>query len=644
MCGIVGLFDTNGLKEIDRGLLTRMNDSLRHRGPDGDGLFVDGGIGLGHRRLSIIDLAGGAQPLFNEDETVVVVFNGEIYNFQELSDELIAAGHRFSTRSDTEVIVHAWEEWGQACVDRFRGMFAFALWDRRQETLFLARDRLGIKPLYYGLLPNGTLIFGSELKSLLLHPDFERKLDPTAVEEYFAYGYVPDPKTIYAGAQKLAPGHLMKWRRGDSQPRPHRYWDVSFEPSDHRTEDELCEDLVDQMREAVKLRMIADVPLGAFLSGGVDSSAVVAMMAGEDSKPVNSCSISFADPKFDESRHAQTVATRYKTDHNVDQVDPDAFDLVDRLANMYDEPFADSSAMPTYRVCELARKRVKVALSGDGGDEIFAGYRRYRWHDYEERVRGVLPNAIRKPLFGFLGAAYPKLDWAPKPLRAKSTLQAVGRDTVGGFFHSVSVLYDGVRQPIYSDAFRRDLQGYHAREVLDKVMADAPADDHISRVQYADLKTYLAGDILTKVDRASMAHSLEVRVPLLDHKFVEWSARIPSSLKLRGREGKYIFKKALEPYLGNDILYRSKMGFSVPLGAWFKGPLKDRVANALCGDTLADTGMFDVDQLKTIVSEHQSGVREHSAVMWALLMFESFLRQVHNADGVPDDISSMARA
>ena len=636
MCGIVGLFDTVGRSDLDRALLTRMNDTHTHRGPDGYGEFVDAGIGLGHRRLSIIDLSGGAQPLFNEDETVVVVFNGEIYNFQGLSDELIAAGHTFKTRSDTEVIVHAWEEWGADCVDRFRGMFAFAIWDRRQETLFLARDRLGIKPLYYAVLPNQTLIFGSELKSLLVHPALERKLDPAAVEEYFAYGYVPDPKTIYSAVKKLAPGHTLKWRWGEGMPRPHQYWDVSFEASDHRDEGELCEDLIEQLREAVRLRMIADVPLGAFLSGGVDSSAVVAMMAGESNDPVNTCSISFADPKFDESRYAQLVADRYKTDHFVDQVDPDAFDLVDRLANMYDEPFADSSAMPTYRVCGLARKRVTVALSGDGGDEIFAGYRRYRWHNYEERVRQFLSDAIRQPLFGFLGAAYPKMDWAPKPLRAKSTFQAIGRDTIGGFFHSVSVLYDGVRRPLYSDSFNRELQGYHAREVLEGVMRSAPADDHTSRVQYADLKTYLPGDILTKVDRASMAHSLEVRVPVLDHKFVEWSARVPVSLKLNGREGKYIFKKALEPHLGNDILYRSKMGFSVPLGTWFKGPLRDRVRTALCGDVLADTGMFDMTQIRTIVDQHQSGAREHSAVMWALLMFESFLRRVHNEE-IPAD-------
>lgn len=630
MCGIVGLFHTNGRREIDRGLLTRMNDSQFHRGPDGDGEFFDPGIGLGHRRLAIIDLSGGAQPLFNEDQSVVVVYNGEIYNFQELMDELIAAGHVFRTRCDTEVIVHAWEEWGEDCVDRFRGMFVFAIWDRTRQTLFLARDRLGIKPLYYSLLADGTLIFGSELKSLLVHPGLPREMDPTAIEEYFAYGYVPDPKTIYQSVFKLAPGHTLKWRRGDAPPQPRQYWDIRFDVSDHRSEEDICEDLIEQLREAVELRMISEVPLGAFLSGGVDSSAVVAMMAGASERPVNTCSISFADPKYNEAGFANSVAERYGTDHFVEQVDPDAYDLIDRLASMYDEPFADSSAMPTYRVCELARKRVTVALSGDGGDEVFAGYRRYRWHNYEEQVRRFLPDPIRRPLFGFLGSVYPKMDWGPKPLRAKSTLQSIGRDTVGGFFHSVSVLYDGIRQPLYSDAFKRDLQGYHAREVLDNVMAKAPSDDHISRVQYADMKTYLAGDILTKVDRASMAHSLEVRVPILDHKFVEWSARLPSALKLSGREGKHIFKKSLEPHLQSDILYRDKMGFSVPLGEWFRGPLKDRVRSALSGPVLEETGIFDMDRLGAIVDQHQSGVREHSAAMWALLMFESFVREVHS--------------
>jgi len=635
MCGIVGIFDSRGRRPVDDGLLRRMNDSQRHRGPDGEGLFVDPGIGLGHRRLSIIDLAGGAQPLFNEDDSVVVVYNGEIYNFQELFEELAACGHRFRTHCDTEAIVHAWEEWGEACVERFRGMFAFALWDRKRETLFLARDRLGIKPLYYAPLADGTVLFGSELKSLLLHPALPRDIDPCAVEEYLAYGYVPDPRTIYRGVRKLEPAHLLVWRRGEAEARPRAYWDIAFEDGAAVGENDVCEELIDRLRDAVSCRMIAEVPLGAFLSGGVDSSAVVAMMAGLSDGPVNTCSISFGDPAYDETTHAAAMARRYRTNHSVERVDPDAFDLLDRLATLYDEPYADSSAMPTYRVCEMARRHVTVALSGDGGDEVFAGYRRHRWHAYEESVRRRVPQAIRGPLFGLAGRLYPKMDWGPRILRAKSTLQAVARDSVGGYFHTVSVIYDEIRGRLYSDAFRRELQGYSAREVLERHMLAAPTEDPLTRIQYADIKTYLPGDILTKVDRASMAHSLEVRVPLLDHPFVEWTAKIPSRLKLRGREGKYIFKKALEPHVPADVMYRPKMGFAVPLAAWFRGPLGPQVRAALTGPTLAGTGMFDTRYLARLVDEHQSGVREHSAILWSLLMFDSFLRQVHADTPVP---------
>jgi len=629
MCGIAGIFDSRGHRPIDRALLARMNDAQRHRGPDGDGTFVAPGIGLAHRRLAIIDLEGGVQPLYNEDDSVVVVYNGEIYNFQELFRTLAARGHTFRTHCDTEAIVHAWEEWGEACVERFRGMFAFAIWDRKTETLFLARDRLGIKPLYYAERGDGTVLFGSELKTLLQDERLPRAIDPLAVEDYFAYGYVPDPKTIYRGVHKLAPGHTLLWRRGVACAGPRRYWDVTFDATDSGSEQAVAETLVERLREAVRIRLIAEVPLGAFLSGGVDSSAVVAQMAGLSADPVNTCSIAFGEADYDESRYAARIAERYKTAHHVGRLDPDDFDLVDRLAGLYDEPFADSSAMPTYRVCALARERVTVALSGDGGDEVFAGYRRYRWHAYEERTRRMVPQGLRGPLFGAAGRLYPKLDWAPRPLRAKATLQALARDTVGGYFHSVSVLYDDVRLRLYSDAFARELQGYHAAEVVGAHMRAAQTDDPVSRVQYADLKTYLPGDILTKVDRASMAHSLEVRVPLLDHPFVEWSARLPSSLKLRGREGKYIFKKALRPQLPDDLLYRPKMGFAVPLARWFRGPLADRVRAALTGPTLADTGWFDTGYLRTLVDEHQSGRREHSAVLWSLLMFDSFLRQVH---------------
>ncbi len=634
MCGFVGIFDRGQGREIDRALLARMNDSQAHRGPDEDGLYLARGIGLGHRRLSIIDLASGQQPLFNEDRSVVVVYNGEIYNFADLTAELVAAGHRFRTHCDTEVIVHAWEEWGAACVERFRGMFAFALWEANTETLFLARDRLGIKPLYWAELADGTVLFGSELKSLLVHPAFPREIDPCAVEDYFAYGYVPDPKSIYRAARKLAPGHTLTIsRRASAAAAPVRYWDVSFRDGDHDGpgEGEAVEALRAELAEAVRIRLIAEVPLGAFLSGGVDSSAVVALMAGLSADPVNTCTISFDDHRFDESRYAQMIADRYRTAHHVGHVDPDDFGLVDRLATFYDEPFADSSAMPTYRVCGLARERVTVALSGDGGDELFAGYRRYRWHNYEQMVRSRLPGPLVGPLFGFLGRAYPKLDWAPQPLRAKSTFESIALGAIGGYFHSVAVVVDGMRRRLYSPAFERELQGYHAQEVLAEHMRAAPTDNHLSRAQYADLKTYLPGDILTKVDRASMAHSLEVRVPILDHRFVELSARLSPKLKLRGGNGKYVLKKAMEPLVPDEVLYRAKMGFSVPIGKWFRGPLAATVRERLSGAALAETGMFDMGRVSRLVDEHRSGRHDHATVLWSLLMFESFLRQVHGS-------------
>src|SRR5688572_30409188 len=353
MCGIVGVMDVRGARAVPRALVARMNETQLHRGPDAGGLHFEPGIGLGHRRLSIIDLSTGQQPLFNEDGSVAVVFNGEIYNYQELIPELSAAGHVFRTRSDTEVIVHAWEEWGEACVSRFRGMFAFALWDRKRETLFLARDRLGDKPLYYALLKD-TFIFGSELKALTAHPDFSRELDPFAIEEYFALGYVPEPRTIYKAARKLPPAHTLVIRRGAPVPEPREYWDVRFTLDNPISSGDAQAELVERLRESVRLRMISDVPLGAFLSGGVDSSAVVATMAGLSAEPVNTCSIGFTDAAFDETRYAQKVAERYGTRHFVNTVDTNDFGLVDVLARTYDEPYADSSAIPTYRVCQLA--------------------------------------------------------------------------------------------------------------------------------------------------------------------------------------------------------------------------------------------------------------------------------------------------
>ena len=628
MCGITGLFDTRGERSIDRGVLARMNDSQHHRGPDEGSLHVEPGVGFGHRRLSIIDIATGQQPLFNEDRSVVIVFNGEIYNYQSLIPELQTLGHVFHTKSDTEVIVHAWEAWGVRCVDRLRGMFAFALWDRNQQTLFMARDRMGVKPMYFAALDDGWLLFGSELKSVLAHGSLPRDLDPLAVEEYFALGYVAEPRTVFKLARKLEPGHTLTWRRGEKAPVIREFWDVRFTGGSPIELDAACDELRARLSESVRLRMIAEVPLGAFLSGGVDSSAVVATMAGLSDEPVNTCSIGFDVKAYNEAEFAQMVADKYHTRHHVETVKSDDFDLIDILARLYDEPYADSSAIPTYRVCQLARKHVTVALSGDGGDETFGGYRRYRQHLMEERMRAAMPAGLRRPLFSLLGRAYPKADWAPRVFRAKTTFEAMARSAVEAYFHSVSILRGPMREQLFSDKFKRELGGYDAIEVFRHHASRAQTDDPLSLIQYLDTKTYLVGDINTKVDRASMAHSLEVREPLMDHELVEWLATLPTSLKIRGQEGKYLLKKAMEPLLPDDILYRPKMGFAVPLASWFRGPLRQRVRDAILGARLAETGWFDRNYLQHLLDAHQAGTRDYSAPLWTLMMFEAFLRNV----------------
>jgi asparagine synthase (glutamine-hydrolysing) len=642
MCGIAGIFDTSARRELDRQLLRSMRDALRHRGPDDGGELFGPGIALGHRRLSIIDLSGGHQPLFNEDDSVAVVFNGEIYNFRELSEELQASGHRFRTVSDTEVIVHAWEQWGERCVERFNGMFAFAVWDRNQECLFLARDRLGKKPLYYTHTADGLLLFASELKGLLQHGAVPREFDPRAIEQYFALGYVPDPQCIIRGVSKLSAAHTLLWRRGSARaPEPRRYWRPVFESGSRADAAAIQEELIARLRRAVQLRLMSEVPLGAFLSGGIDSSAVVAMMAETAPKAVVTCSIGFEDSRYDESRYAQMVADRFRTNHVTRIVANDDFDLLDRLAQAYDEPFADSSAIPTYRVCQVARERVTVALSGDGGDEVFAGYRRYRWHCLEERMRRRVPEAIRGPLFGALGRIYPKMDWAPKFLRAKSTLESIARSSLEGYFHGVGIIPDRLRLRLYSPGLRKALDGYHAIEVFERHAADAARLDALSLVQYVDFMTYLPGDILVKVDRASMAHSLEVRAPLLDYNLVDWAATLDPGLKLHGTEGKWILKKSLEGHLPQEVLYRSKMGFAVPIAEWFRGPLRKRVRQMVLGQQLADTGWFDRGMLERLVREHEAGVGEHSAALWALLMFAGSLRHL---TGTSDSAASESDA
>lgn len=627
MCGLTGIVLSQHAS-VDERVLLAMRDAQRHRGPDAAELYLGQGVGLGHRRLSIIDLDNGQQPMVDEAAGLALVYNGELYNFPSLKAELEAQGVVFRSRCDTEVLLRAWQQWGEACLTRLVGMFAFAVWDMRTQRVYLARDHLGIKPLYYGFTNSGDLVFASELKGLLAHPGVERRLDPQALEDYLALGYVPDPKSIYCGIFKLSPGHWLSWHAGEPEPVPRQYWDVPFNLAADMTADEAATQLHSLLDRAVAGQMIADVPLGAFLSGGVDSSAVVASMSRASHQPVRTCSIGFDHGGFDETAYARCVARHLHTLHFEQRVSADDYALLDTLAAVYDEPFSDSSALPTYRVCELARTQVTVALSGDGGDENFAGYRRYRLHAWESGLRARLPLALRKPLFGLLGSIYPKADWAPRPLRARTTLQALARDNVEAYFHTVSTTSAALRQQLYSASFKRELQGYSALAVFRTHAKRAPTDHPLLLAQYLDLKTWLPGDILTKVDRASMAHSLEVRVPLLDHRLVEWASSLPPGLKLRGSTGKYILKKTLEPDLPHDVLYRTKMGFSVPLAAWLRGPLAQRARDALLAGAIAECGYFEPAVLDRLVRQHAAGRHDHSATLWSLLMLDAFLRHM----------------
>jgi len=628
MCGIAGIFHLSDQTNIDADLIAQMNDRQIHRGPDAGDYFFDPGVALAHRRLSIIDIEGSPQPMLSADKRACVVFNGEIYNFKELHKELSEKGYTFNTHGDTETILNAYLEWGEECVHKLRGMFAFAIWDREKQSLFMARDRMGIKPFFYSLLPTGEFIFGSELKVIMAHPLFDKKLRNTTIEDYFTFGYIPEPHTIFENAYKLSPGHKLTLNKGDKGlSESVEYWDLPVSQYKPLSQSEIDEQIIEKLKEAVDIRMVADVPLGSFLSGGVDSSAVVALMSQLQDEPVNTCAIGFDVEAFDETDYAQMVADRYKTNHRVETVSQDDFDLVDHLAHLYDEPYADSSAIPTFRVCQLARKHVTVALSGDGGDELFAGYRRYKMHQAEDKIRNMLPLGLRKPLFGPLGKIYPKLDWAPKFLRAKTTFQSMAMDTVQGYHNSMSILRADERAKLFSNEYQSSLNGYSSLEVFRKYGDKVQHLDSAKIAQYIDMKTYLVGDILTKVDRASMAHSLEVRVPIIDHKYVEWAFNVPSSHNLEKGIGKYSLKKALEPHLPHDVLYRKKMGFAVPLDSWFRGPLKERLFDGILSDRMVNSGYFEKKQLKTLIDDHLSARRDNSAPLWTLMMFESFLRQ-----------------
>lgn len=627
MCGIAGIFHAETPKPVDPVRVERMCDALAHRGPDGAGVWTDHGVGLGHRRLSIIDLAGSPQPMPSADGRAVIVFNGEIYNFRELRRELEQAGFTFRTSGDTEVILAAYQRWGVDCLKRLDGMFAFAIFDLDKRQLFLARDRFGVKPLFIAHLSDGSIAFASELKGLLAHPLLRRRVNPQAIEAYMAWGYVPDTHSMLAGVEKLPAGHFWLLEQGEAPGRPQRWWDIDFTAREKGSEADLSAQLVHLLREGVRSRMVADVPLGAFLSGGVDSSGVVALMSEASAQPVQTCSIGFDVAAYDETSYARQVAAKFGADHQERIVATDDFSAIDTLAAMFDEPFADASALPTWRVCQLARERVTVALSGDGADEGFAGYRRQVFHHHEERARAVLPAGLRAPLFGALGRAWPKADWAPRPLRAKATLLALAETGEEGYARGLSVTLPGARRALYSDAFAASLDGFRAEEELVALMRSAPGRSGLDRAQYADLTFWMPGDILTKVDRTSMAVSLEAREPLLDHRLLEFAARLPEGMRVKGSTGKYLLKKSLERYLPQDILYRPKQGFVTPIAEWLRGPLAG-AARGIAGGGLAQTGFFDPKAIAGLAEAHIAGRADHSRTLWQLLMLEKSLAQL----------------
>lgn len=620
MCGICGVYYCRGGDPNEPDPTRAMAAAIPHRGPDAEGFHATGRVRFGHRRLEIIDLEGGVQPMSNDDESVWITFNGEVFNFMELREELEARGRRFRTRSDTEVLVRAYEEYGTSMVEKLRGQFAFAIYDARDESMLLARDRLGIKPLYYRV-EEGRVLFASEIKAILPALDAPPPVDATAVVDYFTYLYVPAPKTIFEGIRKLEPGHVLEVKPDRVEDR--RYWDLEFEPEPVADEAALCREIVDRLREAVRIRLVSDVPIGAFLSGGIDSSAVAALMAEERGSAIDTFSVGFRESEWNELPYAREMAARIGSRHVERIVPVDPEHVFARIAPVFDEPFGDSSAIPTYTVSGITREHVTVSLSGDGGDENFAGYRRYWFDRFENRLRSMIPRAVRRGVFGPLASVYPKADWLPQAFRAKTLLGNLAADGDRGYFRTQSALPRTLIDRMLAPDVRRDVADYDAFVAMERHYKRAPKDP-LSRIQYVDFKTYLPDDILTKVDRTSMAHSLEVRVPLLDHEFVERVAKIPSGLKLQGKTSKAIFKRALEGIVPERTLHRPKRGFSVPLAQWMRGELAEALDSVLVEPGL--DAFLDREAVRGMIAKHRSGVRDFAIPLYSVLAFGGWYR------------------
>ncbi|MCP4398084.1 MAG: asparagine synthase (glutamine-hydrolyzing) [bacterium] len=637
MCGIVGIVGASRDFRADERVLDAMCQAIRHRGPDDQGIYANERVGLGMRRLSIIDLNTGHQPICNEDRSVWVVLNGEIYNYRELRSELEAGGHRFSTNSDTEVLVHLYEEYGDECVTHLRGMFGIALWDVRQQKLLLLRDRLGQKPIFY-TVQKDCVVFASEMKAILEYPGISRDLNRQALDDYLTYAYVPAPATIFTVVRKLPPAHLLRLSlSADSAQTPlqervnvERYWHVRYQADEPaRSEAEYTRDILETLREAVRLRMIGDVPLGAFLSGGIDSSIIVALMSELSSQPVKTFSIGFGEKSYDEVEYAGIVAERYQTDHYEFQVTPQTRDIIEELVWHCDEPFADSSAIPTYYVSKCAREHVTVALSGDGGDEIFAGYRRYLGRKLAEGFNRI-PEAVRHhvldPLIARIpeGAGYTGKSVVKKLKRFAEQARDVER---APYSSRLAVVDEALKQMLYTPEMRQMIDGKAPFADLIPYFERCAELDAVTQMMWVDLQTYLPDDILVKVDRMSMAVSLESRSPFLDHVLIEALSRVPTNLKLKGMTPKYLLKKISQPFLPPEILTRPKQGFVVPIAAWLKSELRDFFQDAVLSASAHTRDFFERAALERVLNEHRQGKRDHSQALWAVLMFELWCRR-----------------
>ena len=623
MCGIAGFvdrWDSGQARPVEEraAILDSMCRIIEHRGPDDQGVTLDRGVALGMRRLSIIDLAGGHQPISGEDGSVSIVYNGEIYNFHELKDRLEAAGHQFKTHCDTETVLHGYEEFGPDCLKDLRGMFAFAIWDAKNQVLFIARDRAGKKPLYYSVTRGGSLIFGSELKVLLQHPDVEREIDPKALDAYFTLGYIPDPYSIFKNVKKLPPGHYLTFSQGRLDVK--QYWDFNFNPSESLREEDYLEELRFLLDESVRLRLISDVPLGAFLSGGIDSSTIVGLMARHSAQPVKTFSIGFHEDSYNELKYARMTAQKFGTDHHEFFVTPEICSVVDELAWFMDEPFADQATIPNYVVSKLAREHVKVVLSGDGGDELFAGYTRYIVAQNRASF-DLIPKTLRQGL----GPLSKNL---PHGTKGRNYLFNISLDPVSRYLDSVSTFTSLNRESLYTRDFR-DLVGTegYVSSLFRDLSARVTTGEPLDRLLYIDSKTYLPGDILAKVDRTSMAVSLEARAPLLDHKLIEFVGQMPAKLKLSGLESKHLLKKAVADLVPHEILNRPKQGFGVPIQDWINRQLRSRIRESLTEPRSQQRGYVEPGYINVLLNEHERGRRDHSDGLWALFMLELWHRQ-----------------